>query len=337
MVSALEAVLLLAPQRVATALLCARQQSLVGGLRLLKDARVSLTFCKEQLMDGALFAEYESSVAVTADFARLACVSRTCQRFADAALPAGRRKLASHDFLQMCRQLTAAAASPNPVTQKVRLQLAEKVGDAVVASIDRYVAERSPALYLTKMQLRKTDLYQLHMVFAAFASEGPCYAMTTVTDVRVLALVYDALIEEEVAGKHGLEAGNQGLAMSASMILVPPRTSAVRAAIASINDDFMAAPARLACPPGVHGKAFTEQDLVGMQQALNQASAKAQAGNVAVGLRPCAHCGAREVHVKQFKRCGACKGPRFCSKDCQEANWPAHKAACKAARKAAAS
>ena len=57
MVSALEAVLLLAPQRVATALLCARQQSLVGGLRLLKDARVSLTFCEEQLMDGALFAE----------------------------------------------------------------------------------------------------------------------------------------------------------------------------------------------------------------------------------------------------------------------------------------
>ena len=81
----------------------------------------------------------------------------------------------------------------------------------------------------------------------------------------------------------------------------------------------------------------------GLQRAIHeslsrhqQAEAKKQADNEALGLRACAHCGASEVHVAQFKRCSACKGVVFCSKDCQLANWPAHKAACKAARKAAA-
>jgi hypothetical protein len=64
--------------------------------------------------------------------------------------------------------------------------------------------------------------------------------------------------------------------------------------------------------------------------------AKAQAEQEAPERQSCAHCSARAVHVAQFKRCAACKAVVFCSKDCQLANWPAHKAACKAARKAAA-
>ena len=67
-----------------------------------------------------------------------------------------------------------------------------------------------------------------------------------------------------------------------------------------------------------------------------QLQAKANAEKEAPGLRSCAHCGACEVHVAQFKRCSACKTVVFCSKDCQLANWPQHKAACKAARKTAA-
>jgi hypothetical protein len=67
-----------------------------------------------------------------------------------------------------------------------------------------------------------------------------------------------------------------------------------------------------------------------------EADAKAHADNAARGLQSCAHCGAREVHVAQFKRCSACKTVVFCCKECQLANWPAHKTACKAARKAAA-
>ena len=56
------------------------------------------------------------------------------------------------------------------------------------------------------------------------------------------------------------------------------------------------------------------------------------------GLHECslAGCAAREVHAWQFKRCAACKLAQYCCKEHQVADWPAHKAACKAARKAAA-
>jgi hypothetical protein len=55
-------------------------------------------------------------------------------------------------------------------------------------------------------------------------------------------------------------------------------------------------------------------------------------------LRSCAleGCGAREAHPQLFKRCGGCKAVVYCCKEHQVADWPAHKAACKAARKAAA-
>jgi len=56
------------------------------------------------------------------------------------------------------------------------------------------------------------------------------------------------------------------------------------------------------------------------------------------GLRSCglASCGAKEAHVSHFKGCGACKTVFYCCREHQLEDWPAHKAACKAARKAAA-
>jgi hypothetical protein len=56
------------------------------------------------------------------------------------------------------------------------------------------------------------------------------------------------------------------------------------------------------------------------------------------GLRSCglASCGAKEAHVDHFKRCSACKTIVYCCKEHQVQDWPAHKKACKAARKAAA-
>ncbi len=56
------------------------------------------------------------------------------------------------------------------------------------------------------------------------------------------------------------------------------------------------------------------------------------------GLRTCAleTCGAREVEVGLFKKCAACSTVVYCSREHQAADWPAHRAACKAARKAAA-
>ena len=55
-------------------------------------------------------------------------------------------------------------------------------------------------------------------------------------------------------------------------------------------------------------------------------------------LRSCAltTCGAREGHPSHFSKCGACKTVSYCCREHQLQDWPAHKAACKAARKAAA-
>ena len=65
--------------------------------------------------------------------------------------------------------------------------------------------------------------------------------------------------------------------------------------------------------------------------------AEAAAEAAVRGLRKCAlaGCAAKEVHVSQFKRCSACQQAFYCCREHQLEDWPAHKAACKAARKAA--
>jgi hypothetical protein len=70
-------------------------------------------------------------------------------------------------------------------------------------------------------------------------------------------------------------------------------------------------------------------------QAVDQAAAAEAAAR---GLRECSlgACAACEVHVAQFKKCTACQQAWYCCKEHQVADWPSHKAACKAARKAAA-
>jgi hypothetical protein len=66
-------------------------------------------------------------------------------------------------------------------------------------------------------------------------------------------------------------------------------------------------------------------------------TAAAAATAAARGLHFCAlpTCGAQEVHASQFKRCSACSGVVYCCKEHQVQAWPAHKAACRAARKTA--
>jgi hypothetical protein len=49
--------------------------------------------------------------------------------------------------------------------------------------------------------------------------------------------------------------------------------------------------------------------------------------------RACAHCGSADG---KLRACGACNAALFCGRDCQLAAWPAHKAACKAVKAAAA-
>jgi hypothetical protein len=79
------------------------------------------------------------------------------------------------------------------------------------------------------------------------------------------------------------------------------------------------------------GLAITVHDL---SAARDTAAAEAAAH----GLRCCAlsSCGAREAHASHYKLCAACKTVVYCSKAHQAEDWPAHKRACKATRKAAA-
>ena len=67
-------------------------------------------------------------------------------------------------------------------------------------------------------------------------------------------------------------------------------------------------------------------------------NAAREARLAAATLRCCSlrSCGARELHPGHYKQCGACKTVAYCCREHQLEDWPAHKAACKAARKAAA-
>ncbi len=70
---------------------------------------------------------------------------------------------------------------------------------------------------------------------------------------------------------------------------------------------------------------------------LARGAATAAATAAARGLHFCAlhTCGAQEVHASHFKRCSACLSVVYCCKEHQVQDWPAHKAVCRAARKAA--
>ena len=87
----------------------------------------------------------------------------------------------------------------------------------------------------------------------------------------------------------------------------------------------------------------TADDLRRAQVALSQHDgdesdvARHEARGSARGLH-CAlpSCAVREEYTGQFKKCGSCLTPAYCSKACQTAHWPAHKADCKRCAKASA-
>ena len=75
------------------------------------------------------------------------------------------------------------------------------------------------------------------------------------------------------------------------------------------------------------GSSYTDGAKVSINAALT-----------APGLRSCVleRCGTREAHPQHFKQCAACRTVVYCCKEHQLEDWPTHKAACKAARKASA-
>ena len=102
-----------------------------------------------------------------------------------------------------------------------------------------------------------------------------------------------------------------------------------------------AALARL-CQSGVLEKRDLRSDKVArvqarLQQNADHADRERDAAAVSGQLKSCAlaSCDAKEAHVSHFGKCSACKAVVYCCRDHQQADWPAHKAACKAARKAA--
>ena len=75
-----------------------------------------------------------------------------------------------------------------------------------------------------------------------------------------------------------------------------------------------------------------------LSAASERRTAANRAALTASGLRSCAlaGCAAREAHPQHFKSCAACRAVVYCSREHQLEDWPSHKKACKAARKAAA-
>ena len=72
---------------------------------------------------------------------------------------------------------------------------------------------------------------------------------------------------------------------------------------------------------------------------INDAKRCALSDDVVAGLDAdasrvkCSFCGKveRPDGKDRFDRCGKCKCTKYCSRDCQRAHWPSHKAACRAA------
>ena len=89
---------------------------------------------------------------------------------------------------------------------------------------------------------------------------------------------------------------------------------------------------------GVLQERRVDEGITAVERELNAYQAAANKSMSALGLRKCtlASCGAKEAHTSHFKACAACKAVVYCSREHQVADWPAHKAACKAAHKAAA-
>ena len=60
---------------------------------------------------------------------------------------------------------------------------------------------------------------------------------------------------------------------------------------------------------------------------------EAEAGPPPPACRACDHCHLATAGGKKIKVCKGCHAAHYCSVECQQAAWAAHKAACKKARK----
>lgn len=123
----------------------------------------------------------------------------------------------------------------------------------------------------------------------------------------------------EVLVKHGLRCNPQ--MMEAAIDPVSGMPHALRDVIQHFGEASLAADAiaRSSEAPGGAAPAVAAAGPSGATPASSSASH-------APPPRRCAHCGTAEG---KLLKCRGCRLAFFCSDDCQQANWPAHKAACK--------
>ena len=226
------------------------------------------------------------------------------RRLADTLLPG---KCALHEVEWMRRLYAAAGATAEMSTSVNKFVGYESYLKAAQLEIN---AARYPAVFALLTAAQKQKIFS--------CSETAVNLMTASSTYEFMAFNYEALLLDVVR------------------CIVERNGELGHFDVSGMHYDALAAALGRLEASGV----IEEREMVGVLQRIDRdvkhLKAKAKSDVEARGLLACAHCGAREVHVAQFKRCSACKSVVFCCKDCQLANWPSHKAACKAARKAAA-
>jgi hypothetical protein len=215
-------------------------------------------------------------------------------------------------------------------------------GDALVASMPHAAARAPP----TAAQMSASSAYVGYDTYMRTASIGLelCAHATDLSAARVLNLTEE---EAAVACSVFVERAvdmiqlRTGVASMPEAVLVRTAQDIIDCFCATSAGNewharILAAWRRLQSSGVLQRRGLLQRMSVVTAYNMHQ-RATAAAAAAARGLHFCAlhACGAQEVHASQFKRCSACLSVVYCCKEHQVQDWPAHKAACRAARKAA--